>query len=271
MRLAGVEPGLLLALLLPILNRAAAQDTVTIFDASALKAIRPCASTCIYRVGSWIQCPSSPLVNSCFCRTDLTEIARKSLAGCVADWCNNGVSADGVAMTSIYMSYCQSINGNEPANNVAQTTSADSSLVAETDVATSVVTSVNVVTTEVESVVSLATGTITTRVQSTLTQVIYSTFTTILDDTTLQQIASQYQSNQSSGLQRGDKIAIAVGVIALIIITLLLFQNPIRRRFFGYQGPYLEPMPVPTGGIDMGPPRTMGQAEMGHTLAYREK
>ncbi|KAK6346515.1 hypothetical protein TWF696_006640 [Orbilia brochopaga] len=265
-----VKTRLLPALLLAFLPRTIAQDsvvTVSIFDEPSLQSIRPCASTCMTRVYSYIQCPNSPLPNSCFCRTDLTEIARKSLFACVTNFCNGGYLADGSTMTAIYTNYCQSVNGNQPADNVAETTPipTDSSS-ADPVVETSVVTSVQVVTTEVESVVTLATGTITTQVQSSVTQVVYSTITTVLDDMTLQQLAKQYESSHSGGLQRGDKIAIVVGVIALIIITLLLFQNPIRRKLFGYQGPYGNAGGMPTGGISDMSPHGMGQAEMGHPL-----
>ncbi|EPS43740.1 hypothetical protein H072_2262 [Dactylellina haptotyla CBS 200.50] len=253
---------LALFLSLPLLafDISAAQEgrsTVTIFSVPALTNIRPCATSCMGRVAYYIECPSSPLINSCFCRTDLTDIARTSIYNCVDSYCNGGVSMDGVGMTSIYTSYCNAVNANQAVDvgagtdstppNTAQTTSNGGP-----GVQTSVRTTVETITTKVESVVTVFTGTITTQVESAVTKVILSTFTTVLSDETLQQFADEYKNGKSGGLEKGYQVAIAVGVVAIAIIVLLLFMNKIRRRWFGYQGPQPEvPMPQPPmGGIE---------------------
>ncbi|KAK6537165.1 hypothetical protein TWF694_011362 [Orbilia ellipsospora] len=242
-------------------------DTVTIFTVGALTSARPCATSCLTEIGRWIGCPSSPLVNSCFCRTDLTDIATSSITSYVSQWCNGGISMDAQVMTSVYTSYCLAYYANAnidvgPASNTAKTTSPNQNAGPVTQ--TSVKTTIETITTQIQSVVTQYTGTVTTKVQSQVTEVILSTFTTVLTDETLQKFASEYK--QGSGLEKGYQVAIAVGVIAIVIIIILLFMNKIRRRWFGYTGP-TESMPQPPmGGIEgaglqqnLGPPQHYNQ------------
>ncbi|KAK6526149.1 hypothetical protein TWF281_011185 [Arthrobotrys megalospora] len=255
-----------LSILLYFVKHSTAQDgTVSVYSDPALGSIRPCAATCITRVPGYIQCPVSPLQNRCFCRTDLTDIARTSLYSCVAAWCNGGASLDGVALTSVYTRYCNDVLGNQaidtPATNTAQSTSDGGD--GGPAVQTSIKTTVETITTRIESVITLVTGTITTEVNSERTVVIYSTITTVLDDETLGQWADQHRQEQGGGggLEKGYQVAIAVGVVALVIIILLLFMNKIRRKWFGYQGPYSEPPQPPMGGIEGTGQQNLGQPQ----------
>ncbi|KAK6343734.1 hypothetical protein TWF730_011323 [Orbilia blumenaviensis] len=251
---------------LAIFGTSIAQDgTVSVFSDPALGSIRPCAATCITRVPGYIECPVSPLLNRCFCRTDLTEIARSALYSCVSAWCNGGRSVDGAAVTSVYTRYCNEVLGNQgadtPATNSAQSTSAgDGNGGADQ---TSFKTTVETITTKIESIITQVTGTITTQVNSERTIVVYSTITTILDDEGIAKLADQNRKEQGQGgrLEKGYQVAIAVGVVALVIIITLLFMNKIRRRWFGYQGPYSDPPQPPMGGIEGTGQQNMGQPQ----------
>ncbi|KAK6362626.1 hypothetical protein TWF730_000082 [Orbilia blumenaviensis] len=66
------------------------------------------------------------------------------------------------------------------------------------------------------SVQTIFTGTTTTSSASVVTMVIYSTLTTILTDASLGELASQWKG--SGGLHTGDKVAIAIGVVAAAVI-----------------------------------------------------
>ncbi|KAF3923890.1 hypothetical protein AA313_de0201799 [Arthrobotrys entomopaga] len=246
-------------------------DTVSIFSVPDITKARPCATQCQSEIGEWLGCPKSPLVNSCFCRTDLTDIATSSMLACINVWCNGGVSVDAQVMTSIYTSYCNAYYANakidvRPASNTAETTSPNQDAGPVTQ--TSVKTTIETITTQIQSVVTEYSGTITTTVQSQVTEIIMSTFTTVLTNETLEQFANSITGG-GGGLQKGYKVAIAVGVIAIVIIIVLLFMNKIRRQWFGYTGP-TEPAPQvpPVGGIQgSGLQQSMGQPQ--HFQQYR--
>ncbi|RVD82473.1 uncharacterized protein DFL_006899 [Arthrobotrys flagrans] len=107
-----------------------AQDnTVSIFSDSALENLRPCASTCMDEtsIAEWLRC-RTPLMDGCFCRRGLTSIGRASLFDCAKAGCNGDYEVDGMALTSVYTSYCNEYLGQlqtteSPASNLARTTS----------------------------------------------------------------------------------------------------------------------------------------------------
>ncbi|KAF3903268.1 hypothetical protein ABW20_dc0108345 [Dactylellina cionopaga] len=103
--------------------------------------------------------------------------------------------------------------------------------------------------------------TVTTSVESSQTVVVISTFTTVLDDKSLQELANEFKNGQSGGgLQKGYIIAIVIGVLAIIIIILVVaFLNKIRGKF-GF-GPYANPPTLPTGGIQGSGQQNLGNAQ----------
>ncbi|KAK6534965.1 hypothetical protein TWF281_006265 [Arthrobotrys megalospora] len=120
-----------LPLLLIILSTTLAQDnmTVSIFSDTALGNLRPCASTCMDEtsIAEWLRC-RTPLMDGCFCRRGLTSIGRASLFDCAKAGCNGDYEVDGMALTSVYTSYCneylsQLQTMESPASNLARTTS----------------------------------------------------------------------------------------------------------------------------------------------------
>ncbi|KAF3222386.1 hypothetical protein TWF106_005049 [Orbilia oligospora] len=93
--------------------------------------------------------------------------------------------------------------------------------------------------------ISVITNTVTTSTASVITVVIYSAITTTLNDTSLEELASQWKG--SRGLQTGDKVAIAIGVIAgvlllvaLLYIVVLQTQNlMMEQQLNSYREPQL--------------------------------
>ncbi|KAF3942403.1 hypothetical protein ABW19_dt0200733 [Dactylella cylindrospora] len=256
-------PILLLFLNLLGTNLVASQGTgtVSMYEVPALNTVRPCATSCMYTIVAWIECPRNLAYDACFCRNDLTAAGRSELFACITRSCINGNLKDASDMTSIYSSYCSEYNAlAAPAPTAAEPTTGEepgeTSTVGDGEGETSTVvrTSMETVTTRVGTTVSLFTGAETVGVRSTVTRVVVGTFTTVLDGETLESFAAEYEKGRNGGggggLEKGYRVAIAVGVVAAVIIALLLFMNKIRRRWFGYKGPYENAPVLPMGGIE---------------------
>jgi hypothetical protein len=91
---------------------AQASATVTIQAYSDFAAQRQCVQVCITGwsgdINDNLHC-AGPVLNTCFCRSDLQPLATKGLSGCVQNRCadNGGTpSVDLNAATSIYSAYC---------------------------------------------------------------------------------------------------------------------------------------------------------------------
>jgi hypothetical protein len=100
------------------------QSTVSITSEAAWSSLRGCGQNCINNVGNYVGCPN-PLLNACYCRTDLASAVTPYLATCVYSSCTVGDrSPDESSVDSIYRSYCLK-NGftiPPPPTNVATTT-----------------------------------------------------------------------------------------------------------------------------------------------------
>ncbi|EGX45359.1 hypothetical protein AOL_s00170g66 [Orbilia oligospora ATCC 24927] len=104
--------------------------------------------------------------------------------------------------------------------------------------------------------ISIITNTVTTSTASVVTVVIYSAITTTLNGTSLEELASQWKG--SRGLQTGDKVAIAIGVIAgvlllvaLLYIVVLQTQNMMmKQQLNSYREPQLGGIQRPISMFD---------------------
>ncbi|KAF3926264.1 hypothetical protein ABW20_dc0105465 [Dactylellina cionopaga] len=232
-----VVPFLLLPTLFDLIS-CQATGTVSIADSPVLTTMRACVFNQVGNIIDKLGCNQIPPLNGCFCRTDLQSVAHSAITYYVNFWCTGGIAADTNSLVSIYNDYCSSANPVEAA--VTQDSGAPITGGAETG----------------QTATTRGAATV-TQMAGTVTKAIYSTFTTILNDTTLEEL---YRStHKSDGLETGYIVAIVVGVVALVIIIILLFMNKIRRRLFGYQGPYPSgDSLLPMGGIEGSSGKTGG-------------
>ena len=127
---------------LPILSQVTA--TVSIYNNTAFTDQRRCAIDCVLCgggtydcLGSTLSC-NSPLLNSCYCRSDLQAAAVSYIASCVNSACSNTI--DVANAVGVYTSYCATAD--QTSSVIAATTSRPpTTLVTETGSLVSVVSS----------------------------------------------------------------------------------------------------------------------------------
>ncbi|KAK6508835.1 hypothetical protein TWF481_003603 [Arthrobotrys musiformis] len=233
---------LITALTLATLVTLSVSQTVSIYSLPEFSSALPCVRTCIYCTAGWVNCDDlgvflgcdyyEPYLDSCWCRRDFFSKATKSLFDCVSTACG-GQTRDISSAISMYQGYCA---GKDTVVAIATVTEADTQATTQTiPGATEVVEFTATQTNAVVETVSVITGTVTMSVVSIATVVIYSTITTVLNDTSLGQLADQWRG--SRGLQTGDKAAIAIGALAglflvggLLWIVILKTKNSMMKQ-----------------------------------------
>ncbi|KAF3274267.1 hypothetical protein TWF970_008018 [Orbilia oligospora] len=249
-----------------ILTTLSVSQTVSIYSLAEFSSALPCVRTCIYCTAGWVNCDDvgvflgcdyyEPYLDSCWCRQDFYSKATKSLYDCVSAACG-GQTRDISSAISMYQGYCA---GKDTAV-VPTVTQVDSQTITQTTTqtivgATKVVELTAPQTDTVVKTISIITNTVTTSTASVVTVVIYSAITTTLNSTSLEELASQWKG--SRGLQTGDKVAIAIGVIAgvlllvaLLYIVVLQTQNMMmKQQLNSYREPQLGGVQRPISMFD---------------------
>ncbi|KAK6537171.1 hypothetical protein TWF694_011368 [Orbilia ellipsospora] len=195
---------------------------VTLANGDDYKNGRPCMTNCLYYLAGNNGCAN---IDQCVCRLDLQPQITSYISSCVSNGCSNTVDIQ--SGVSIYQAYCAGkasslspIVTPVATQQVVQTTIIDRQTVG----ITATVTDTTLVTTTVQDISTITrfTGTVTTKVPSSLTEIIYSTFTTIVSDSNaLQQTFDAWGLGQK-GLTTQGKIAIAVGVVAGVFLVAFL-------------------------------------------------
>jgi len=116
-----------IVLLLPLLAVGVVCDApVTINDNDAYQRQRVCAFSCFigfddigYPIAQEISCPTFPVQNDCFCRTDLQRQAHLYVSSCISGGCDRNKNDISVA-TKLYDDYCTS-NGYTQTSQVTET------------------------------------------------------------------------------------------------------------------------------------------------------
>ncbi|KAF3922136.1 hypothetical protein AA313_de0209305 [Arthrobotrys entomopaga] len=194
----------------------------TLADGNDYKNGRPCMTNCIYYLPGNNGCGN---IDQCICRLDLQPQITNYLSSCISNACTYTVDIN--SGISIYQAYC---NGKASTLNPIVTPVATQQVVETTIVdrqtvgVTATVTDTTFLTTTVQDVSTLTrfTGTVTTKIPSSLTEIIYSTFTTVVGNSSALQQTFDAWGVGAKGLTTQGKIAIAVGVVAGVFLVAFL-------------------------------------------------
>ncbi|EWC46393.1 hypothetical protein DRE_04336 [Drechslerella stenobrocha 248] len=201
--------------LLSYIPSAASQGaSATILEGSDYKNGRPCMRNCVYYLGRNIGCDQ--YIDGCWCRADLQTVATNYLSTCIMSDCDQR-TVDLSSGISIYQSYCAGkasvgvpIVTPVATQQVVETTTIERQTVEVTATVTSTTFSTQVVAGVATSTV--ITGTITTMAPTTVTQVVWNTFSTVINGTESLQQTIDWLGGGSKGLTTQGKVAIALGV-----------------------------------------------------------
>ncbi|KAK6358741.1 hypothetical protein TWF730_008063 [Orbilia blumenaviensis] len=202
-----------------------------------INSLRPCAITCIGCVGVpdqiayWLGCGNDP-ANECWCSTGLYHIATSGLSSCISNSCTiGGWEDDYTNAVGFYTSYCQKAGFTAvagpvdapadptPTQNPNTVVATNAIVVTETVVESTTVTG-GTTTVVTDITITSVTGTRTTEIPTSVTQLVFSTYTTVLNDTSAAQLAAEWTGAQGSS--KYEKVAIAVGVVCGVIIVALI-------------------------------------------------
>ncbi|EPS38612.1 hypothetical protein H072_7644 [Dactylellina haptotyla CBS 200.50] len=208
-----------------------AQVPVSITGESTFKILSNCIQDCLVRTGGGavddkLGCYFS-FYNECYCRPDQQSKANTFISSCVSSRCGPPATVDISLGVSVYNNYCSTAldpvpaagqTSSEAAASPPVVTEIDTSVVRMTATViqsievTAIVTNTVVDSTTIVTgaTITRITGTRITRIPTSVTELIYSTFTSILNDTSAAQLAAEWTRSQR--LSQGPKIAIAVGI-----------------------------------------------------------
>ncbi|KAJ6256220.1 hypothetical protein Dda_9055 [Drechslerella dactyloides] len=225
--------GAIALFLLSYIPSASAQGTATLFELPEYKTGRPCMRGCLYLLTQNIGCE---YVDGCICRGDLASPVTHYLSTCIMSACSS-LTVDVQSGVSIFQSYC---NGKAPTQEPVITPVATQQIVESTVVerqtvqVTATETSTVYTTKTVQDVSTLTkiTGTVTTKVPTSVTEVVYSTFATLITDSSSLQQTLDWLGGGQDGLTKEAKVAIALGVAtgAAVLAFLIALCCCLSRR-----------------------------------------
>ncbi|KAK6508004.1 hypothetical protein TWF481_006423 [Arthrobotrys musiformis] len=223
---------LILAALLVDIPKALAQKPVvaTITNLDSYAAGRVCMRDCIYNIAGRNGCDNT---DECICRIDLQPQMTSYLSTCISNSCA-AYTRDVKSGVSIYQSYCSGkADDPEPVvTPVATEEVVETTIIQRVTVeATATATETNFETQTVDDVVTVTrstfatetvnaittltsfTGTTTVRMPSSLTQIVYETFTAVFNSTeNLRQALEMWGIGSEKGLTMQGKVAVGLGV-----------------------------------------------------------
>ncbi|KAF3903276.1 hypothetical protein ABW20_dc0109211 [Dactylellina cionopaga] len=208
-------------------------NTISLADEPDYKAGRPCLQNCLYYIANRNGCSN---IDECICRIDLQPQITKYISSCVADGCS--YTADINSGVSIYQSYC---NGKAATVDPVVTPVATQEVIETTVIdrqtvqVVATITQTNFATETVNDVSTLTqiTRTITTRVPTSVTQLQYSTYTTVITGAdSFRQTLDQWGFGTAKGLNTQGKAAIGLGVAAgaFLVAFIVALACCLRKR-----------------------------------------
>ncbi|KAF3941612.1 hypothetical protein ABW19_dt0209043 [Dactylella cylindrospora] len=246
---------LITGLLLAIANTPfSSSQTATLLDGNDYVSGRPCMRTCVASITAAVGCD---YIDPCICRTDIQDLATSYLSTCIEVACS--LTLDILSGISIYQGYCAGkYSAATPeivpiaTQTIIETTAIERETVEVTATVTNRLTDVATETVKLEATVTdeltnfitetvqdratltSITGTLTEFVPSSVTLVLYETYSTRINGTdALQQAVELWGFGSEKGLGTKGTIAVVLGVIAAVsslafIITLCCFLS--RRK-----------------------------------------